>query len=183
VIDLVDCAEEHRWLLREWRNSDLVAPYMYDREPIPRDAHDRWYTRLLQRVDRRGWVITMDGTPVGACFITGHDPEHHRAIFGLYLADPSTRGRGVGGAAQYLLCEKAFDELRLHKLCCEALGFNEQAIAMYKKMGFVEEGVLREQLLRDEEWVDVHLLALFERAWSDQRDALAEELRERGLIS
>jgi UDP-4-amino-4,6-dideoxy-N-acetyl-beta-L-altrosamine N-acetyltransferase len=183
VIDLVECAEEHRWLLYEWRNSPELSQYMFDLDPIPRDVHDEWYSGLLARRGRRGWVVTSDGSPVGACFLTGHSPTDRRASFGIYLADPATRGGGAGGAAQYLLCERAFSQEALHKLTCEVLGGNARAIAMYKGLGFVEEGVQRDQLMRDGAWVDVHLLALFEAAWDKLHQALADRLRERGLIA
>jgi UDP-4-amino-4,6-dideoxy-N-acetyl-beta-L-altrosamine N-acetyltransferase len=183
VIELVDCAEEHRWLLLKWRNSSMVAPYMYDRGPISEKVHDAWYSQLLKRDRRRGWVITMGEQPVGAAFITDHSPENRRASFGLYLADKSTRGRGVGTAAQYLLCEQAFDGLALHKLCCEAFSFNDAAVMMYKAVGFEEEGLLRDHYYRDGDWVHVHALAMLENTWADRREQLATNLKERGLIS
>lgn len=183
MIDLGECAEEHRWLLHEWRNSPEVAQYMFDPDPIPRDVHDAWYSRLLAGHGPRGWVVRSNGAPVGACFLTRHSPRDRHASFGIYLADPATRGHGVGGAAQYLLCERAFDEVGLHKLNCEVLGSNTAAIAMYERLGFVVEGVQREQLMRAGEWVDAHLLALFEAAWAKDRGVLANTLRERGLIS
>jgi UDP-4-amino-4,6-dideoxy-N-acetyl-beta-L-altrosamine N-acetyltransferase len=183
VIDLIDCAEEHRWLLLEWRNSDRVAPFMYDRDPIAAEVHDRWYTELLTRERRRGWVVTMDDKPVGAGFLSDHRAEHRRAEFGLYLADEATRGKGVGTAALYLLCEHAFTVMGLHKLCCEAFSFNEAAIAMYQKVGFGEEGVLRDHFLREGNWVHVHQLAMFENSWESRRAALSPKLKKRGLIS
>lgn len=182
MIELVDCAEEHRWTLLEWRTSDQVARYMYDQRTITREEHDSWFSALLERRDRRGWVVTAGGRPVGACFVTEHSPQDRRATFGMYLADPAARGRGAGTAALHLLCERVFSELDLHKLRGEALDFNKPAIATYRRLGFVEEGVLRDQLWREDRWIDVHLLALFDEVWCSRRDVLAGELRERGLI-
>jgi len=182
MIDLIDCEESDRWLLHEWRSSDEVRPYMYDRAEISRETHDAWYTQLLRREGRMGWIIAMDGKPVGAAFVSQHDHENRRATWAFYLADPSTRGRGVGSAVEYLVLEHAFGELGLHKLCCEVLSFNTAVVAMHKKFGFVEEGRLRDHWYRDGEWVDTHVLAMFEDAWAERRKRFGEQLRSRGLI-
>ena len=73
MIDLVECAEEHRWQIHEWRNLPEVRRYMYTTDEIPREVHDRWYDSLLAAEDRQGWVIRLDGQPVGAAFMTGID--------------------------------------------------------------------------------------------------------------
>lgn len=167
----------------EWRNSDLVAPFMFQNETIPPEVHDEWYSRLLDQRGDRGWIITMDNRPVGAAFISGVDMDQRRADFGMYLADDSTRGKGVGRAALYFLCEYAFTTMELHKLCCEALSFNQAAIALYEKVGFEKEGVLRDHIFREGRWIDVHLLAMFEDRWAVQRGLLTPRLKELGLIA
>jgi UDP-4-amino-4,6-dideoxy-N-acetyl-beta-L-altrosamine N-acetyltransferase len=183
MIELVEFAEEHRWQVLEWRNSDMVAPYMYTTDPISREVHDEWFTRQVELDDRQGWVITMDGQGVGAAFISQVDRTNRRATWAFYLAEDSTRGRGVGSAVEYLVLEHVFTTLGLHKLCCEVLSFNQAVVTMHKKFGFVEEGVLAQHYLRDGEWVDVHVLAMFEDAWAQARDDFATKLRKRDLIA
>ncbi|HEX8971211.1 UDP-4-amino-4,6-dideoxy-N-acetyl-beta-L-altrosamine N-acetyltransferase [Oryzihumus sp.] len=183
MIELVDLAEEHRWQLLDWRNDPDVARYMYTTDPIPREVHDAWFTKLLTAEDRRGWAVVMDGKPVGAAFLSEIDPDNGRASWAFYLADPSTRGRGVGSAVEYLVLEHVFSELKLHKLCCEVLSFNQAVVAMHQKFGFEQEGLLREHWLRDGERVDVHVLAMFAPTWADRRDVFADKLRGRELIA
>ena len=182
VIELVPCAEEHRWLLHTWRNTREVARFMYHDEPVAATDHDRWYTALLTDEQRWGWVVTADATPVGAAFITDYAPEHRRASFGLYIAEPAQRGGGVGRAALCLLCEYALDQLALHKLIGEALSFNAPAIALYSRLGFREEGILRDHLQREGCWLDVHAMALFEDDQDELRRAAAE-LRHQARIA
>src|SRR5262245_44629576 len=98
---------------------------MLDNSGISRTVHDAWYTRLLQGGDRHGWVVTDDGRPVGACFLSAINATDRRGYFGMYVAEPASRGRGVGGASLRLLCDRAFTEHGLHKLCCQVLASNE----------------------------------------------------------
>ena len=182
MIRLVPFAEEHRWTVLEWRNDPGVAPYMYTTQPISREVHNQWFTRQLEGRDRQGWIIEMDGIGVGAAFISEVDSDNRRATWAFYLADPVTRGRGVGSAVEYLVLEEVFTVRGLHKLCCEVLSFNTAVVAMHHKFGFQDEGLLREHYRRDGEWVDVHVLALMADRWAERRGDLALKLRSRGLI-
>jgi ribosomal protein S18 acetylase RimI-like enzyme len=49
------------------------------------------------------------------------------------------RGRGVGSALLAAAIEKARGD-GLHKLSLEVFAHNDAAIALYRKVGFVEEG-------------------------------------------
>lgn len=169
--------------LRTWRNDPDVGRYMYTTHEISADEHARWFERLLTLEDRVAWTILMDGDPVGAAFVSDIDKENSRAYWAFYLADPRTRGRGVGSAVEVLVLNHAFDALGLHKLCCEVLSFNQPVIAMHQKFGFQPQGVLREHYFRDGEWVDVHQLALWADDWATTRAGFEAKLRDRGLIA
>jgi putative acetyltransferase len=51
--------------------------------------------------------------------------------------------------------------MRLRKVRLEVAGDNERAIALYRRIGFNTEGVLRQQLPRDQGFVDVLIMAAF----------------------
>ncbi len=141
---------------------------MYTDHEITDSEHAAWLGRLLSLDDRMGWIIFLDGSPVGAAFVTEIDRIHRNAVLASYLADPAVRGRGVGSAVEAFLLRTAFDELALHKLSCEVMGFNENAIAVHRKFGFRDEGVYRQEKLKGGLWQDVYRLAYFEEDW--QRD-------------
>ena len=183
MIELTDLTEEHRWQVLDWRNDPDVARYMYQSDPVTREVHDVWFTRMLAAPDHLGWAVVMDGKPVGAAFLSSIDTGNSRASWGFYLADSSARGRGVGSAVLYLLLERAFTELKLHKLCSEVLSLNQASLTLHQKLGFVQEGLLREHSRRDGEWLDVHVLAIFEREWAQRRPGFKEKLRARGLVA
>ncbi|WP_236828147.1 MULTISPECIES: UDP-4-amino-4,6-dideoxy-N-acetyl-beta-L-altrosamine N-acetyltransferase [unclassified Blastococcus] len=174
---------EDRDRLREWRNDPEVARFMYTTHEIGAEEHARWFAGLLADDRRRAWVVRMDDLPVGAAFVTDIDRENRRATWAFYLADPRTRGRGVGSAVEFLVLEHAFGELGLHKLCCEVLSFNEAVVAMHTKFGFRPQGVLQDHYRRDGEWVHVHQLAMWAGDWAERRAGFEEKLRARGLLA
>jgi putative acetyltransferase len=82
------------------------------------------------------FVADADGLIVGQIHVdtTGHGFGE----IGMMVAR-DWRGRGVGTA----LMEHAIGWAReqgLHKLCLDVFAHNEAAIALYRKLGFVEEG-------------------------------------------
>ncbi len=74
-------------------------------------------------------------------------------------------GKGYGGEALRLLLDYAFGELNLHRVQLTVFAYNERAIALYEKLGFVREGVYREFLLRDGVRYDMYLYGLLRREW------------------
>lgn len=62
----------------------------------------------------------------------------HHGHFGIGLLEP-WRGRGVGRAMLALLIEWARAHPTIEKVCLGVVDGNEHAIALYRKMGFVEE--------------------------------------------
>jgi UDP-4-amino-4,6-dideoxy-N-acetyl-beta-L-altrosamine N-acetyltransferase len=114
----------------------------------------------------------MDHLPVGAAFMTEIDRQHRNAMWAFYLADPGVRGRGVGSVVEAFVLEFAFEEIGLHKLSCEVLGFNESVVAMHRKFGFRDEGLFREDKYKNGGWQDVHRLAFFEEDWTIRKDEI-----------
>lgn len=77
---------------------------------------------------------------------------------------------------EYLALEYAFHNMQLHKLCCEVLAFNAPVIKLHQKFGFKVEGILREQHLIDETFVDVYRLGVLAPEWEAQREEMLKKL-------
>lgn len=80
---------------------------------------------------------------------------------GLSLFDRDNIGRGYGGSILRLLIAYLVNEIGLRKISLEVLANNERAIVLYQKIGFVEEGRLREQYYHDGSYHDVLIMSRF----------------------
>jgi len=76
----------------------------------------------------------------------------HVADFSLYI-ERGWRGRGVGRRLLEALVGRA-RALGYHKLVLSAFPYNEAGMQVYRRAGFREVGVYREQGLQDGQWVD-----------------------------
>jgi L-amino acid N-acyltransferase YncA len=77
----------------------------------------------------------------------------HVADFSVYV-ERDWRGRGVGRRLLEALIARG-RELGYHKLVLAAFPFNAAGVALYRRLGFTEVGVYREQGQLDGKWVDV----------------------------
>jgi RimJ/RimL family protein N-acetyltransferase len=70
------------------------------------------------------------------------------------MVDPGSRGRGLASAASRMLAVHLIRDLGYHRVQLEVYGFNEQALRVFERAGFVREGVRRKAYWRHGEWAD-----------------------------
>lgn len=106
------------------------------------------------------FAVEVDGRVAAAC---GFRVRNHRSriaeVRGV-MVDPAVRGRGVGEVAVRALADVLFDAHGFHRLEVEVYGYNDAAVRLFARCGFVHEGVRRRAYWRDEAWQDSVLLAL-----------------------
>lgn len=160
-----EITEQDLDMIREWRMHPEVTRYMLT-DPVltPEDQH-KWFDFIRQAPDRRDWIITYEAVDVGLLSITDIDRTHQRCSFGFYLADPGTRGKGLGISVMSKLCRYAFNDLTLHKIWCMVLASNQAARNLYKKCGFKEEGFHREHIFKNGVFMDTVDMALRKEEW------------------
>lgn len=69
-------------------------------------------------------------------------------------------GRGLMFEALLLVCDHAFDTLRLHRIEAACIPDNSRSIRVLEKAGFRREGLLRSYLRINGDWHDHYLYAL-----------------------
>lgn len=162
--------------LYDWRNRPEVAAYMYTDHQIAPDEHARWFAGIAGDARRAYWIIELDGLPVGPANFYDIDRSQGRASWAYYLADPSVRGKGVGGYVEYLMIEQAFGPMGLRKLWCEVLVPNEAVWKLHRKFGFKEEALYRAHVVKGGVAQDVMGLGLLAEEWPTVRPAMVERL-------
>lgn len=110
-----------------------------------------------------GRAIVVDGEHVGNVVLDMIDRHAGKARLHIYLGETNARGRGVGKSAVKLALDVAFDELGLDKVWLTVHARNARAIAAYHAVGFVTEGVHREEFVLGAERVDEHYLGILRR--------------------
>lgn len=110
--------------------------------PIDREAKGAVYASMINATDAAIFVAEVGGRVVGMVGISGSGV----AELGMYVA-ADHRGRGVGSA----LLEAAIAWARdhgAHQISLDVWPHNQAARNLYRKYGFLEEGLLRKHYRR-----------------------------------
>lgn len=149
-------------IVLSWRNHPEVRRYMFTQHEISYEEHKSWFARASKDPERHLLVFEMDSIPLG--FINIHQIARGGiADWGFYVAPDAPKGTGhaLGQAA----LRYAFDAARLHKLCGQALAFNERSIRFHLGLGFLRESVLRQQHFDGQKYHDVICFGLLASEW------------------
>jgi RimJ/RimL family protein N-acetyltransferase len=133
-------------------------------EPYDHASADRYLDLLIREPDRRSFAIIVDGAHVGNVGLKHIDLGRGTAECFIEIGEVAMRRRGVGAQAMGLMLDVAFSALRLDRVRLGVFEFNDGAIALYRKLGFVDDGALGEH------WVDgrtyvVRAMCLDAAAW------------------
>lgn len=181
TITLRDVTAADKARLLAWRNQPEVARWMYSEHVITPEEHERWFERALLDARRRYWIVDVDGLPTGLANFYDIDAGNRKAAWAYYLADPSTRGKGVGAFVEFRMIEHAFRTLGLAKLWCEVLSENEAVWKLHESFGFRREALFRAHVWKAGEPRDVVGLGLLADDWAAQRPESLRRLREKGF--
>jgi len=119
--------------------------YILTEPPIDRERRRQRQLEMLQSDETQLFVADANGEIVGE-LSAFRRATTGPATIGMGVA-AAWRGRGVGTALMQACLDWA-REAGVHKLSLEVFPWNEGAIALYRKFGFVEEGRLRRHYRR-----------------------------------
>ncbi|KAK4452424.1 acyl-CoA N-acyltransferase [Podospora aff. communis PSN243] len=100
----------------------------------------------------------------------GAESAHHRTAEMGFGFGPQHRGKGYGTEAINWLLDWGFMRMGLHRVGLQAFEYNPEAIRLYKRLGFVEEGREREALLFERKWYDLVHMGMLEHEWEKLRE-------------
>jgi RimJ/RimL family protein N-acetyltransferase len=154
--------------LAAWRNDPTVRRQTREWRLLTAADQERWFARI-SGPDRKDFmfVIEVDGTPIGAAGLVHWDARDRTAEISYYIGEPDARGAGHATRALRLLHRYGFGELGLERIFAEVFADNAGSLALLKKLGYTQEGVLRQHVFRDGERLDSVIFGLLRREWKD----------------
>lgn len=129
-----------------------------------------WYGSRPDQHDRLDLAIVDRATDdvVGEAVLHEWDEDNESCSFRICLV-PGRYGRGLGTEATRLIVGYAFEELALHRVSLGVFAINPRARRTYEKVGFVTEGVLRDELRWGDERIDSHIMSILAEEWAQHR--------------
>jgi RimJ/RimL family protein N-acetyltransferase len=109
-------------------------------------------------------VPTGSDTAVGLFQIRQLEPSFRTAEWGFALGS-AFWGSGLFGKGAALVIEFAFDVVGVHRLEARAAVENGRGNGALRKIGAVQEGILKKSFLRGSKYVDQALWAILDEDW------------------
>ena len=156
---------------------DLSRLFVWGDDPEIARLNEPYMPKNLDR-ERDFWLNPM-GDPrrifmavrrIGRAEIAGYvqitaiEPIHRSANLGILIGRVEDRARGLGREAMELTIAFCRDHLNLTRLTLAVHADNAPASALYEKLGFATEGVLRAAQFIAGRWIDLQLMALVDPA-------------------
>jgi RimJ/RimL family protein N-acetyltransferase len=165
TIELTGFRSDDEALLHAWRqDADLRDGTLGHVAPASAASERDWIASF--RLGATGGSICLaareaaDRPLIGYVQLRDIDWISRTAEVGIVVGPAAARGAGTGARLLERLADFAFVELRLRRLWLRVAAFNEAAIALYRRHGFVEEGRLKNHVYRRGALHDVLLFGL-----------------------
>jgi RimJ/RimL family protein N-acetyltransferase len=128
---------------------------------------DGWFQADLKNERSRLFALrTIDSDVfIGLSAISNLDMFARCAEIGINLAHPDYRGKGYGSEAMLLTMRYGFEQFNLNRISLTVMSFNQRAIRLYEKLGFVHEAREREVFFHDESYFDQIHMGLLRSEW------------------
>lgn len=171
-------------IVRQWMTDPAVIRYTVvvpgpeygPLQPYSSDEADVYLETLVHDPSRLSFAIEVDGRHVGNVGLKDYVPGSGEAECFIEIGEKRVRGHGVGSAAMSMLLERAFGTLGLERLRLGVFEFNRPAIALYRRLGFVDDGHYGWHYAEGRFW-QVNAMLLERRHWRAR--CLDESLRFR----
>lgn len=158
-----DAANAYKWI-----NDRDVTRYLMARYPYSLASEQDWAANASKPNDyseARFAIETKDGVHIGLCGLHRGRPEERTADLGIMIGDKDYHERGFGTDAMLTMVRFGFEQMNLHRVSLGVFEFNQRAQAVYRKVGFVEEGRDRDGYFQDGRYWDVIRMSVLEDEW------------------
>jgi RimJ/RimL family protein N-acetyltransferase len=167
-------------VLRPLRLSDAARLHAWNCDATINPEGARYRATVLSE---RGWIRAVRKLRTDTYFALDNDVGDHIGLVSLNGVSSMDRsavasiliGRrwwshGYGSDAMRAILKFAFGERRLHRVTLYVLATNLRALALYRRLGFRKEGVLRENVLLHGEFVDEIILGILRSEWQRRQN-------------
>jgi RimJ/RimL family protein N-acetyltransferase len=132
-------------------------------------AVDRWFVEKLPVFDPRSdgvfAVDLLEGRHIGMVDYRDVDSVARSATVGITIGEKDLWGQGYGSEALRLLVGFLFDHLNVRRVRLDTWSGNERAMRSFARIGFREEGRLRQAVRGPGRYFDSIIMGLLRAEW------------------
>jgi diamine N-acetyltransferase len=156
----------------EWFADPEVRHYLLMYLPFSLAQEERWFEKLLERLERQEEVMLgietiEEGVHIGNLGLHDIDWKNRNAELGIAIGEKSYWGQGYGTDAIRTLLRLAFQEMNLHRVFLRVDEDNARGIRCYEKAGFQKDGILRDATFKEGIYYNQHIMSILQSEFED----------------
>ena len=167
-VDLVTIEEEDIEWMRDNINDPEIRAYTSGRYPVNMKQEREFFEKSVSSGDNKvHLMISQDGERKGVISLMNINKERGNAEIGLWISSDE-QGKGIGSEASRLMTDYGFKELRLHRIYARVFEHNPRSARVWEKLGYQEEGLMREHDFIDGEYMDLRIYGILREEWEQR---------------
>lgn len=105
---------------------------------------------------------------IGLVNLTNINWINRNAEFSILIGEKIHWGKGYAKQAALLALNYAFKELNLNRIYLKVRTDNQKALDLYKKLGFLTEGVLRNELYKNGSYISLIVMSILKNEFNER---------------
>lgn len=162
-INIIALNKESMPLILKWANDPEIKRNIGTIYPISEYEHEIWIKNRAMDSTNKLYLIQHkdDKSIIGIIGNKSTDFINRNTEIYLYIGEKEYRSRGLGKEIINTYTEFLFNQLNMHKVYLRVFEYNSIAFKCYEKIGYKQEGILKEAVFRDGRYHDVIIFAKF----------------------
>ncbi len=158
-----DCETFHEWEKRP----EVTEFFSISKNQTKEDVYKKFFDDEQNPASEQFTILLKETNEmIGRIVLGDLIPGWKGEIWRIYIADRALRNRGYGAQALRAMLAHMFGDLHMERVYLDFYTGNP-AEFLYRKVGFKEEGVLRENCRKDGVLYDVHLMSMLKEEYED----------------
>lgn len=141
-------------IIFEWISDPELRKMTGTRGVPNRDSHRIWFETKINDSKNLIRIITYNGIPVGIIGTNNINYIDKNADIYLYIGNTSFRKKGIAFDAICQIEDILTDVFTCHKITATIRSYNIPSINLFKKCGYICEGIQKEQVFYDGKYFD-----------------------------
>jgi len=140
--------------------NEYCEEFLHDSRKFTLEETKEWFIKNTPNF----YIIMFDDEKIGYFRLSNYSNVNKNIYIGADIC-PKFKGKGFGKLSYEKFIPFLFKTYNLNKISLEVLSNNIIALNLYKKLGFVTEGIKRQEVYKNNKWVDSVIMSILKNEY------------------
>ncbi|MBT4516289.1 MAG: GNAT family N-acetyltransferase [Candidatus Komeilibacteria bacterium] len=149
----------------KWLNNSNVNKFIGDElgQKTNLRKEKEWFANYQKTKNKKFFTICDDSKLIGFVGLSNISKQNKNTDLFIAIGEDEYRGKGIGKIAMKWIIDYGFNKLKLHKINLGVVKNNIAAVNLYKSLGFIIEGDMKDEVFSDDKFYDFLSMAIFNK--------------------